>query len=222
MSFNIKDKLFLLISNHSLLEDKDYKYSYSFKIRTHLLISSFTFMYYYIPSMIGFTVFERGHDMNYLYILGFFVVIPTSIFYINSFVVSILQRKNIFKFQKDRLCAEKDFDNEFGSVDRVLSIYKEIKDLKIELTDQNFYKVLNEPKEILGKRYKIKGTRDIKIKKIDDRIEKLMKEKELIYSKGNERQNKLLDNLPEIEYKPVDISMDLSELKNKVVSGDLR
>lgn len=213
MKLTIREKIEKIFNKEKIREKiflKE-KYNYSFPIKKHLSIFSISIVYILIP-----TIFNIGEQdvslLSILYILGAFFAVSSLFFYSFSFIFSILDKVNIFKYQKEKLIIEKELDNEFGSVDRAIFIYNEVSEIGLEFTNENFYKILNEPIDLSFKRNKLKVYKDDQIKKIDEKIEKLLKDKEHINEKINKKQESLLNKKKQIAFNKIkDVSIPVSE-----------
>ena len=224
MKETIKNKLISLLGLESLKENTD-KYRYRFKLKTHIFFFSTSLLltsifYYPIFFMDPASIADSlSVFVNMTIFFGSIVSPVIALIYIIAFISSFfIYKKSLFKILKDYLLIEKEIDKEFGSVDNAILIYKELEKLDLDLSDENFYKIMNSSEFIEKKKGKIEDIREKKIDKLDERIEKLRKEKENVYFRTDNRISKTIKN---IEYKEKDISMDLSELKERVVVGGL-
>ena len=220
MKETIKNKLHYLIEEKDLKEDT-YKYIYKFKLRTLILlsISGLSYFTYSVHKLIFADPFSVPLLLKVFVGVGAIVIFPIILMFIVGFIMSLFEERNLIKEYIYDLSLEEEIDKEFGSVENLISIYKELKKLDLGFSDENFYKMMNSSEFIDKKNIKISNIREKKLNKLDERIKKLRNEKEAVYFNSN---NKVKETINNIEYKGVDISMDLSELKERVVTGGLR
>jgi len=223
MSFKIKEKLLSIVGKEKI-KNKEYRYVYEMKLKMFLFLGLLAgsvdtvFFLYFNDILKGiFTVNPLIGAFGLVFSIVFGIsAVALTLLYTAIFIDSVWKRKNFLKTQKNIINIEQDLDDKFGSVDNAISIYREIGDLNIDLSDENFEKILNETKYTIDKRRKVKDISERKLEKINERIQRLMKEKEEIKFKSSNKQGKILNIVKEIEYKGVDISMDLSAIKERV------
>jgi len=157
-------------------------------------------------------------------------VVPTGIYISKAIKRLFSGDKSSFFLGRELHIIQGEIEEKFGSVDKAISIYKELMDIHLELTDENFYKLLNESDISTTKRKNVQETIKNRISNIDDRIDHfkskildLEKKKDEIMDKGKNNENKIFNKINtkilEIEDKKVeDISIPYSEMKEKEVS----
>ena len=243
MSFNIKNKLERLIGFNSNSNFKS-RYKKLFSIKKHILIFSFVLL----PPILSYFYFDvdpktslflhsgipiQGLDflymlinllyvlINLLYVLINLLFCSFLLIYFFIFVEKILvYKKNWFSLQKEMINIELEIEKEFGSVDNLIDIYNKGNDINIDLSDIDIYNLKNENPFSVNKMKNIDKKTRLRIEKLDLRLEKIMKEKEELYLQAKNRKRDVFKkkNL-QIEYSSSDISINVSELKDRVFSN---
>jgi len=228
MSFNIKEKLEKLISLDEDNNSFKTRYFLLSSIKEHIIVFTISISIPFFYKISNWP-FVRG-DINKTTFLDFLVsfsglflfLLFTSIalIYIFYFIVNLFKNKNIIKEHSKKLLIEKELIDEFGSIDKLIQYLIDSRYLDLSFSDENIYKLMKESETIKNKRIKIKGTKETRINKIDLRIKTLEDEKKRIEKAGivKEKETFLRNRTLQIENKVEDISINASELKDRVLS----
>ena len=197
MNISIKDKLEKLFSKETIIKDKKIDYSY-LRFKKSLLLLVFASLSFLSPKFMGLTYnqffkykFLQEQTIisdalliviNLLFTFSLIYFIFLTLFIILEFInEQEFLFVSIYKNEKIRIELKK----EFGSIERVVSIYKELDYSKEALSDENFYKLNLKNEEII--KIKKNNKRD---ELIDSKIERFQSKIEQLQSKIDELKEK--------------------------------
>ena len=188
-------------------------------------------------------VFERAVTLTTVYYISlgipFFFIVLFSLVEVVFYIVHFdYANKNFFSeiniFRKYFLIkkSERHILDEFGSVETAFSIYKNLSDLDISLTNINFKIFIKNYSPFVEKKKYLSDKTSIRNDKLNKQIENLKSKQskidlkiEILERKKNENSNnakKIFDTNMQLEYNS--LGLDIVELKDRVLStvGGLR
>jgi len=184
--FDIKKKIDILSlslnRSGSYVYQKSKFYLFSLYIGIAIYISPFIYSLFFDSSFFDLYIF-RFYSFTVQFPLAFIILI---------FLFNFSEKINPISIYFKSIKYEKEFDSKFGSVHNVFKIYNKLLFLEQEISDENFYRILNETKtfqkiEHIDDRY------SLKIKKINEKIRELKKEKNELISKSQEKQKNIFN-----------------------------
>ena len=173
-----------------------------------LFVQAMPFMFTMISTDIK-SVDEFGSAI-YPTVIWVALLMPSAQILYDSIKRPFLSKKSEFIERDELKSLEKSLENKFGSIDKAIQIYNELKGINIELSDENFLKLLNETSKSTKKRETVKETTKSKLSRTEERIrhyqqkiKELEEKKDDILNKGIEQENNIFinNNITEIDDK---------------------
>ena len=220
MSFSISDKIKFIRKNK--------KFKSPFKNPTpnplfHIGVFSFSLAYMF------FLMFFKPDVSQSLFLL-FLLIYIFSLFSVGFYFASNLDvystfKVNVFRYMFRLKIFKKDLVSQFGSLDEAIRVLEKAEKLQLFTNDDQLLKIFNETDKIKKKRTIVENKTGKKINRINERLEKinlkkenLIKEKNAILSSGLKSEKDIFVESPLLENSLKDISINASELKDRVLS----